>query len=171
MTQPKMQKDPSVNVEQPRLVHGKALLVAGLRQRYNGQTMDNIPEQWQQFAAHIGKIPGQASSVAYGICWQAPDGDGIEYLSGVEVTGFAGLRSQFTVVSIPAHRYAVFAHNDHVSRLSDTVDGIFNRWLAESELRAAAGASETPDFFERYSEEFNPETGMGGMEVWVPILS
>jgi AraC family transcriptional regulator len=152
------------------MVIGKALLIAGLRQRYNGQTMDNIPEQWQRFAAHLGKIPGQANAATYGVCWQAADGDGIEYLSGVEVTGFAGLRSQFTVVSIPAHRYAVFAHCDHVSRLSDTVDAIFNRWLEESGVKAAGGASsETPDFFERYSEEFSPETGIGGMEIWVPI--
>jgi AraC family transcriptional regulator len=133
--------------------------------------MDNIPEQWQRFAAHIGKIPGQAGAVTYGVCWQASDGDGIEYLSGVEVSGFAGLRGQFTVVSIPAHRYAVFAHHEHVSKLSDTVEAIFERWLAESGYATAAGAAETPDFLERYSEEFDPQTGMGGMEVWVPIQS
>jgi AraC family transcriptional regulator len=26
-----------------------------------------------------------------------------------------------------------------------------------------------PDFFERYGEEFDPQTGMGGIEVWIPI--
>jgi AraC family transcriptional regulator len=171
MMQPKLQKAPNTRVEEPRLVNGKALLIAGLRCRYNGETMDNIPEQWVRFAPHIGKIPGQASGVTYGVCWQASDGDGIEYLSGVEVSSFAGLRRQFTVVSMPAHRYAIFAHRDHVSRLSDTVEAIFERWLAESGHAAAAGAAETPDFFERYSEEFDPETGMGGMEVWVPIQS
>jgi predicted transcriptional regulator YdeE len=24
-------------------------------------------------------------------------------------------------------------------------------------------------WFERYTEEFNPQTGMGGMENWIPI--
>jgi AraC family transcriptional regulator len=170
MTHPKTKKTPFPEREDPRLVRGKPLLIAGLRRRYNGETMSNIPEQWQRFASHIGKIPGQASGVTYGVCWEAADGDGIEYLSGVEVTGFAGLRSEFTVVSIPAHRYAIFAHREHVSSLSDTVEAIFNRWLPESGHKAA-GAAETPDFFERYSEEFNSETGMGGMEVWVPIHS
>jgi len=34
--------------------------------------------------------------------------------------------------------------------------------------RAAAGA---PDFFERYGEGFNPLTGMGDIEVWIPIAA
>ena len=171
MTQAKMQKASNTKLEEPRLVNGRALLIAGLRHRYDGETMDNIPEQWQRFAAHIGKIPGQASAVAYGICWQAADGGGIEYLSGVEVCGFAGLRHEFTVVSIPAQRYAIFAHREHVSTLSDTVEAIFERWLRESGYKPATGSAETPDFLERYSEEFNPATGMGGIEVWVPIQS
>ena len=171
MTQPKMQKTRNTGVAEPRLVNGRALLIAGLRCRYNGETLDNIPEQWQRFATHVGKIPGQASRVTYGVCWQAADGGGIEYLSGVEVSGFAGLRSEFTVVSIPAHQYAIFAHREHVSRLSDTVEAIFDRRLAESGFEAATGSAETPDFLERYSEEFDALTGTGGMEVWVPIQS
>jgi AraC family transcriptional regulator len=23
--------------------------------------------------------------------------------------------------------------------------------------------------FERYTEKFNPKTGMGGMEIWIPL--
>jgi AraC family transcriptional regulator len=26
-----------------------------------------------------------------------------------------------------------------------------------------------PAFFERYGEEFDPQSGMGGIEVWVPV--
>jgi AraC family transcriptional regulator len=170
MTQTKMKEEQVAELAAPRFANGKPLLIAGLRGRYTGETLDNIASQWRRFAPHIGRIPGQAGHAAYGVVWQPSDGEGIEYLSGVEVTGFAGLRHEFTVVSIPAHRYAIFSHHEHVSKIRDTVDAIFDTWLADSGHEAAASA-ETPAFFERYSEEFDPKTGIGGMEVWVPIQS
>jgi len=35
----------------------------------------------------------------------------------------------------------------------------------------ACGTAGAPDFFERYSEEFDPRTGMGGIDVWIPVKS
>jgi len=169
MTQTKM-KEQVAELVAARVANSKPLLIAGLRARYNHGTLDNVPAQWQRFAPHIGNIPGQVGQAAYGVVWRPSDGEGVEYLCGVEVTGFAGLRHQFTVVSIPAFRYAIFSHHEHASKIRDTVDAIFHTWLPESGHEAAATA-ETPDFFERYSEEFDPKTGMGGMEVWVPIQS
>src|SRR5215475_3733988 len=99
----------------------------------------------------------------------ASAGANIEYLTGVEVSTFAGMPDNFTVVSLPAAKYAVFPHRAHVSKLYETCDAI-SRWLPDSGHQSAADA-ETPAFFERYSEEFDPQTGMGGMEVWVPLKS
>ena len=156
---------------EPRFENGKPLLVAGLRKSYSPDAMRGIPMQWQTLAPDIGKIPGQIGRTTYGICWQAADSANIEYLSGVEVSGFAGMPDDFTVVSLPATKYAVFPHRAHVSKLYETCDAI-SRWLPESGHQSAAEAgAETPAFFERYSEEFDPRTGMGGMEVWVPLKS
>src|SRR5216683_3348687 len=52
-------------------------------------------------------------------------------------------------------------------------------YLAGVEVSSAQGlpgefsvaAIPAPKFFECYSEEFDPRTGMGGMEVWMPIKS
>jgi AraC family transcriptional regulator len=44
-------------------------------------------------------------------------------------------------------------------------------WLPESGHEIVRGTADAPNFFERYSEEFDPRTGMGGMEVWIPIKS
>jgi AraC family transcriptional regulator len=153
----------------PRFENGKPLLIAGLQKSYAPAAMRGIPAQWQSFAQHMGKIPGQVGPTAYGVCWQAADGVNIEYLSGVEVSTFAGMPDDFTVVSLPAAKYAVFPHRAHVSKLYETCDAI-SRWLPESGHQSAADA-ETPSFFERYSEEFDPQTGFGGMEVWVPLQS
>ena len=169
MSQTAAKQTPGIKLEPPRFENGKALLIAGLRSHYTGETMKDLPAQWQRFAPHIGKIHGQVNRNTYGICWQAPDGAGIEYLTGVEVSGFAGLPDEFTVASIPAQRYAVFPHRTHVSKLYETCDAI-SRWLPESGYQHADDA-ETPAFFERYTEEFNPQTGMGGMEAWVPLKS
>ena len=162
---------PETKLEPPRFEDGKALLIAGLRKSYAPAAMRDIPMQWQAFAPHLGKIPGQIGSTSYGICWQAAASPNIEYLSGVEVSGFAGMPDDFTVVSIPTAKYAVFPHRAHVSKLYETCDAI-SRWLPESGHQSAAAAdAETPAFFERYSEEFDPQAGFGGMEVWVPLQS
>jgi AraC family transcriptional regulator len=170
MPQAKMKEKPAARLETPRFVEGKALLIAGLRKLYAPGTMNGIAAQWQSFAPHIGKIPGQIGRTTYGVCWQEPGKEDLEYLSGVEVSGFAGVPNDFTVVSLVPTKYAVFPHRDHVLKLSETIDAIFFKWLPQSGQQAG-GDAETPAFIERYSEEFNPQTGMGGMEVWIPLKS
>src|SRR5262245_31043259 len=46
-------------LESPRFVTGKALLVAGLSERYDCESSKGIPAQWQRFGPHIGNVPGQ----------------------------------------------------------------------------------------------------------------
>jgi AraC family transcriptional regulator len=45
---------------------------------------------------------------------------------------------------------------------------MISEWLPTSGYEAATSPG-APDFFERYTEEFDPRTGMGGIEVWIPI--
>jgi AraC family transcriptional regulator len=108
--------------------------------------------------------------VAYGLCFNALSPDGMDYLTGVEVSSTSGLPGEFSVATIPAQKYAVFSHREHVSKLYETLDAM-HMWLPGSGLEVSGGSAGAPDFFERYSEEFDPRTGMGGMEVWVPIKS
>ena len=167
MSQATMKKS-TAQLEAPRFEYCKALLIAGLRERYTPETMKNIPELWQRFAPHIGNIPGQVGRAAYGLCFNARSAEGIDYMAGVEVSGSPGLPSEFTVATIPSQKYAVFPHREHVSKLRETLDAI-DKWLPGSGLEVASGTAGAPDFFERYSEEFDPRTGMGGMEICVPL--
>jgi AraC family transcriptional regulator len=170
MNQAKMKESPAVQLEAPRFENGGVLLIAGLRNPYTAETMRDLPTQWQRFAAYIGKIPGQIGGVAYGLCFNASNGAGdTEYLSGVEVSSATGLPGEFSVVSVPGQRYAVFAHREHVSKLYETLDAIGLKWLPEWGEPIPRGGTGAPDFFEWYSEEFDPRSGMGGMEVWVPV--
>ncbi|HEX5230778.1 MAG TPA: GyrI-like domain-containing protein, partial [Bradyrhizobium sp.] len=61
-------------------------------------------------------------------------------------------------------KYAVFAHRDHVSTIRRTINTIWNEWLPASGLKAA----DAPNF-ERYDANFDPVTGNGGLEIWIPV--
>jgi AraC family transcriptional regulator len=161
-----------MQLEVPRFENDQPRLIAGLRSRYTTATMNNIPAQWQRFVPYLGKIPGQVGRVAYGVCLDPSNfTEGIEYLTGVEVSNSSGLPGEFSVVSIPAQRYAVFVHGEHISRLRETLDAISQKWVPESGYELARGNAETPAFFERYTEDFDPRTGLGGIAVWIPIKS
>ena len=148
----------------PRFETLKPLLVAGLSERYDCESSKAIPAQWQRFTPHIGNIAGQVGWTAYGVRHN-PDYDGnFDYTACVEVASFSQLPPEFGRVRIPAQRYAVFTHSEHVSTIRRTITTIWNTWLPESGFKVA----DAPDF-ERYGESFDPRTGMGGLELWVPI--
>jgi len=52
----------------------------------------------------------------------------------------------------------------HISGIRGTWATIWNKALPESGYQLA----DAPDF-ERYDENFDPRTGMGGVEIWIPI--
>lgn len=153
------------HLDPPRVVNHPGRLVAGLGQRCNAESSAGIPAQWQRFAPHIGTIPGQTGHATFGVICNADDSGNIEYICAVEVTDFGRLSTEWSRLRIPAQRYAVFHHRDHISAIRHTWFTIYNKGLPESGYKIAVGAPE----FERYGEEFDPRTGMGGVEIWIPI--
>ena len=118
------------------------------------------------------KIPNRVGRVDYGVCFNCLSGAGsFDHLAGVEVSEFSGLPAELSGVSIPAQRYVVFPHPEHVSKLSSTIGTILNKWLPPSGHEVAHAVSDAPDFLERYGQDFDPQTGTGGIEIWIPIKS
>ncbi|WP_085487116.1 AraC family transcriptional regulator [Paraburkholderia susongensis] len=152
------------HLESPRFEDGKPFLVAGLSERYTCETSKAIPSQWQRFGALIGKVPGQVGNVAYGVCYNADDAGNFDYLCGVEVSDFSALPVELSRVRIAAQRYAVFSHREHISAIRRTLNTIWNQWLPASGHVPA----DAPNF-ERYGEQFDAVTGMGGVEIWLPL--
>jgi AraC family transcriptional regulator len=147
-----------------RFENGKVLLVAGIALRYTCETSAGIPAQWQRFLPHMGTVPGQIGKTAFGVRYNSDDEGNFDYLCGVEVTDFSRLPPDLNGIRIPAQKYAVFSHREHISTIRSTWNTIWNKWLPESGHEVV----DAPDF-ERYSEEFDSRTGTGGLEVWVPI--
>ena len=160
----KMDETLMTNLEPPRFETAKALLIAGLGQRYSCDSSKAIPGQWQRFQPHLNHIPGQIGRTAFGVCCNSDDDGNFDYVCGVEVADFSGLPAEFTRVRLPAQRYAVFRHRDHISAIRRTVHTIWSKWLPESKYEAV----DAPNF-ERYGEEFDPRSGNGGLEIWIPI--
>jgi AraC family transcriptional regulator len=154
----------SDNLQAPRFETGKPLLIAGLGERYNHENGAGIPGQWQRFNQSVANIPGRIGPVAYGVCCNGDDAGNFDYIAGVEVPDFSDLPREFSRVRIPEQKYAVFTHRDHISTIRRTVNTIWNHWLPASGLKAADAPS-----FERYDENFDPLTGNGGLEIWVPV--
>jgi AraC family transcriptional regulator len=152
------------NLKPPRFETGRPLLVAGIGERYNCEGGAAIPGQWQRFHHSIDSIPARVGKVAYGVCCNGDDAGNFDYIAGAEVADFSDLPREFVRVRIPAQKYAVFTHAEHISTIRRTVNTIWNHWLPASEMKAA----DAPNF-ERYDEKFDTSTGNGGLEIWIPV--
>lgn len=152
------------NLQAPRFETSQPLLVAGLGERYTWESGAAIPSQWHRFHQAVANIPERIGGVAYGVCCNGDDAGNFDYIAGVEVPDFSDLPREFSRVRIPEQKYAVFTHRDHVSTIRRTINTIWNEWLPASGLKAA----DAPNF-ERYDENFDPLSGNGGLEIWIPV--
>lgn len=146
----------------PRYEANAEMLIAGLSAHYSTANVAGIQAQWQRFAPSIGGIAGKIGTAAYGVIYGGDD-DSIDYLTGVQVADSAALPTGFTHLRIPARRYAVFRHRGHVSNIRNTMEEICGTWLPK--LDGEPGAPS----FERYGDDFDPVTGLGIVEIWIPL--
>lgn len=159
-----MDEQTRVEVAEPRFEHGQFLLIAGLGGRFTQDTTDGIPELWEKFIPHLGKIPGQKNEVTFGVCCNADGKGGFEYIAGVEISKLDDLPEQYRWIEVQPQDYAVFEHKGSLDQLPETFQYIWKTWLPQSG-REAADAPE----FERYSDDFNPKLHTGTLEIWLPL--
>jgi AraC family transcriptional regulator len=159
---------PVIDLAPPTFREAGTMLIAGLRQYYTYEERGGIPAQWQRFQPHLGHIPGGVGESAYGICMSAApdDREGFDYICGVAVKSLDELPEGLSGLRLPARRYAVFWHGDHISTIGSTCAAIFSEWLPKSGEKTAEGPLM---MIEHYDPRFDPKTGMGGMEIWIPL--
>ena len=161
-----MNNQPQESIEPSRIETRKTFLVAGLRERYGEEASRLIPAQWQRFTPYIGAIPQQVNGNTYGVGYNGDDEGNIDYICGVEVSTTSDLPTELDYVRVPEQLYVIFTHRDHVSTIGRTWDIVWGQWLPQSEYKAA----DAP-FFECYGASFDPVSGMGGIELWIPVNS
>src|SRR5262249_51829980 len=111
----------------PRIESREAMLLAGSQQHYTEQNVADIPTQWSRLP--FGKIPNQIGHMGYGVFLNgASKGCDFDYFAGVEVSALGGLPADFVRLTIPAQKYAIFPHQEHVSRIKNTIEAILTDW-------------------------------------------
>lgn len=156
-----MKKELIVDVAKPELRDRGAFRVVGLSTQCTFENTSAIPALWQSANAREGEVVGAIPGAAYGVCCDFDETGHFRYLAGVEATEKT---EGMDFVDIPANRYAVFTHSGHISDISKTIYTIWNKSLPDAGLEPV----KAPDF-EVYDRRFDPETGRGVVEVWVPV--
>jgi AraC family transcriptional regulator len=153
---------------QPKLLRRPAFDVVGMAGHFTPSTNTRIPELWARFARRMPEVQHRRGICTFGLCVD-PDpgasGDGaFKYVAAVEVERGDDVPEGMVSVHVPENRYAVFTHRGHVSQLGATVKHVFDTWLAAQPVRRVPA----PDF-ELYDERFDPMTGDGEVDIYVPI--
>ena len=149
----------------PRIVQAAAVRAVGVSRRYSFDKVIGIPIQWETFmCTQYGQIPHRVDGIPIGIQKPAEDEGGFDYICAAEVTTFGQLPHDLLRIEISSRRYAVFEHRGHVSTLFDTYAAIWNEALHEY-----GGVPAQAPVIERHSPSFDPQTGEGGLSLWIPL--
>lgn len=146
----------------------ESMTLAGLKGHFLTGGDPAIASQWTHFAPHLGKVPGQVGPEAFGICWAGVAG-GLDYMSAVEVRDDAEVPLELIEERLPTAKYAVFGHDGHVSEIAKTMHRALG-WLGR-EGRETTQEPAVPVLIERYGKGFDPKTGKGNIELWIPVKS
>ena len=136
----------------------------GISGRHAFSAIQGIPAQWQRFMPSFRDIPDKCDPIPVGISLAIDQDGDFEYFCAAQVSQAPALAPAFVHLAVPAQRYAVFQHRGHVVTIRSTYAAIWNHWLPAS----GGMASEAP-ILERHNRTFDPTTGLGGLEIWVPV--
>lgn len=148
----------------PRFEKMPAILITGIAARYNMSKIEGVGQHWHRFSERVGFVPERVGRACYGV-YRHFDGSGFEYITGVEISGHSAAPEDFVTVALKEQLYAVFSHEGSIADIGNTHFTIWNQWLPES------GRDTMPDgsVFEKYDERFDPATGTGLVEIWMPV--
>lgn len=127
---------------------------------------DQISEQWRAYLT-LAQGP-KTRNDGYGIGLRTPDGaTTFDYFCGAPVMAGAEPPPGLATLQIPALRCAVFEHRERITEFRDTMQLALGKVLPLAGLLPADG--DVPEFIERYGKSFDPNTGLGGFEVLIPL--
>jgi len=150
----------------PRIVEKDAFHVIGLSHRFTPGTNNGIPELWSRFAPRMDEIAQRRGKHSFGICIpvEGDESAAFDYVAAVEVEPGGPVPDGMVALAMPGNCFAVFTHRGHISHFQETVKQVWGVWLPASALRY----QHHPDF-ELYDDRFDPTTGEGEVDIYVPI--
>lgn len=152
-----------------RFVKTGPMLFAGLRKYFRFEDRGGIPMLWRAFGGYQERIPSIIPGAAFGLCLgpsDASDDCGFDYAPAVQVSSLDALPEGLSGIRVEPREWAVYRHREHVSLVGATCAAA-GEWLAQSGRAPPSGPMQ---MIERYGAEFDPRTGLGGCEVWLPVV-
>jgi AraC family transcriptional regulator len=159
-----MDATPDLKLAEPKIEARKPILLAGLAQTFAMKDIGGIPALWEKFNAWHAHIPNGVERAAYGVSLSYSEENGCEYMCGIEVSDASDLPKELTARAIPAATYAIFRQPGHVTLIRPTIATIWMNWLPHSRF-----TGEEKPMIEYYGPSFNPASGEGGFEIWLPV--
>lgn len=160
----RMTLDQHPELAPPRIETITARRLIGLSRHYTGNDFAGITSQWPAYFEHASYRLSATDGAHYGVCYNMTEAGDMDYLTGVEAAPGHSVPEAFSEMIIPAGEYAVFRHEGHISLISQTFAAAFQTGLPQLNRESAPGPS-----FEWYSADFDPMTGAGHVEVWIPL--
>ena len=155
---------PTASLGAVRFETASEILAVGLRGPCAFDNAEAITLLWRRFGPLFASIPGRAGDIPIGVMTPADEAGSFDYVCAAEVISLAGAPDDLARLRIAPARYAVFEHLGHVSTIRATYRGIWDDWMGRSGETAAEAVS-----LERHRATFDPRTGLGGLEVWIPL--
>ena len=159
-----MTTTPTPKLGEPRIETLAPMRLAGIVEPYDCKSPAGIPDQWQRFRPYLGNLAGQVGRDAYGVCYNLDEDGRFDYLSGVEIKDHAELPFGLVQLELPGQKYAVFSHGGHIAEIRAVISAIWSAALPASGHAAAKGPT-----IEKYGEQFDGSTGLGGFEIWIAV--
>lgn len=159
-----MQHNKAATLQEPRSeVLRDKLSIAGISRYYPFDNVGQIPDQWQSLGQILARLSPAENPTTYGVIYNGSDVS-FDYLAGVELSKGTACPENLVRLDLAPQHYLVFSHPGHVANVRDTCDAIWSDWLPASDRSVI----EAP-WIEKYGESFNPMTGEGGLEIWIPV--
>ena len=150
---------------EPRIEKLGSRTMVGLARRQSLANTQEIPGQWQQFMTHYESIENKVEPISVSVTTDMDSDGNFSYLTGVGVSSAGAPPKGLVAPSVPAQTYAAFTHSGHVSEIGKTYAAVWDQWVPQSGKVVSDGP-----WLEKHLPTFNPRTGLGGIEIWIPVM-
>ncbi len=154
---------------QPKIVKRDRELAIGIGDSFIQGQSEEIGALWGRFVLRMHEIQNR-KEYDLGVCTSKhptivkKEGDTFIYVAAVAVENADHVPQGMVVCDIPAATFAVFTHKGPILNIKHTCEYIWGTWLPESGYEL----NDIPDF-ELYDSRFDPQTGSGEVDIYVPI--
>lgn len=147
----------------PVRTKASAFVAIGLWSRIRVGDTSTAAGLWQSFMEQAHRLVAR-DEAPLGISRTTDDADVVDYACAAVINASARPPRGMSRIEVPAREYAVFEHQGHITTIATTYAAIWDVWSAASLPIEEAGLC-----LERHKPTFNPSTGLGGVEIWVPL--